>query len=74
MGTFVIFLALIHDPCRTLALLWYTQGFRARINEFLVLLNVPSSGSRYPIETYFVAGEVKGLTPGCTGTSQAHTA
>jgi len=46
------------------ALLWYTQGFRARINEFLVLRNVPSSGSRYPIETYFVAGEVKGLDTG----------
>ncbi|MFA6362544.1 SagB/ThcOx family dehydrogenase [Methanoregula sp.] len=46
------------------ALLWYTQGFRARINEFLVLKNVPSSASRYPIETYFVAGEVEGLSTG----------
>jgi SagB-type dehydrogenase family enzyme len=46
------------------ALLWYTQGFRVRINEFLVLRNVPSSGSRYPIETYFVAGEVEGLDTG----------
>lgn len=46
------------------ALLWYTQGFRGRVNEFLILKNVPSSGSRYPIETYFVAGEVEGLEPG----------
>jgi len=46
------------------ALLWYTQGFRVRVNESLVLKNVPSTGSRYPIETYFVAGEVEGLASG----------
>ncbi|MDD1702686.1 MAG: SagB/ThcOx family dehydrogenase [Methanoregula sp.] len=46
------------------ALLWYTQGFRVRVNEFLALKNVPSSASRYPLETYFVAGEVEGLETG----------
>lgn len=46
------------------ALLWYTQGFRVRINETLVLKNVPSSGSRFPLETYFIAGEVEGLECG----------
>ena len=45
-------------------LLWCTQGFRKVINEHLTLRNVPSSGSRYPIETYIVAGEVEGLATG----------
>ena len=71
----VIFLALIHDPCKnSRALLWYTQGFRARHNtNYLVLRNVPSSGSRYPIETYFVAGEVKGLGTGTVPVCPKHT-
>jgi len=45
-------------------LLWYSQGFRLRVNEAQVLKNVPSSASRYPLETYFVAGEVEGLECG----------
>ncbi|MFA5332201.1 MAG: SagB/ThcOx family dehydrogenase [Methanoregula sp.] len=46
------------------ALLWYTQGFRVQLNEFQHLKNVPSSGLRYPLETYFVAGEVEDLPTG----------
>jgi SagB-type dehydrogenase family enzyme len=48
-------------------LLWCTQGFRKITSEDImssVLRNVPSSGSRYPIETYFVAGEVENLPTG----------
>ncbi|MDD1716342.1 MAG: SagB/ThcOx family dehydrogenase [Methanolinea sp.] len=45
-------------------LLWCTQGFRKIVSEHIMLRNVPSSGSRYPIETYFVAGEVEGLNTG----------
>jgi SagB-type dehydrogenase family enzyme len=45
-------------------LLWYTQGFRKREAGQVRLRNVPSSGSRYPIDTYFVAGEVEGLSTG----------
>ena len=45
-------------------LLWCTQGFRRVVNEHIMLRNVPSSGSRYPIETYFVAGEVENLPTG----------
>jgi SagB-type dehydrogenase family enzyme len=45
-------------------LLWCTQGFRKIVAEHIVLRNTPSSGSRYPIETYFVAGEVEGLETG----------
>lgn len=46
------------------ALLWYSQGFRVQLNEFQHLKNVPSSGLRYPLETYFVAGEVEDLPTG----------
>jgi SagB-type dehydrogenase family enzyme len=45
-------------------LLWCTQGFRKIVSEHIMLRNVPSSGSRYPIETYFVVGEVDGLNTG----------
>jgi SagB-type dehydrogenase family enzyme len=45
-------------------LLWCTQGVRKNASERMMVRNVPSSGSRYPIETYFVAGEVEGLTTG----------
>ena len=55
-------------------LLWCTQGFRKIVAETFQLRNVPSSGSRYPLETYFVASDVEGLEPGCTGISQGQTA
>lgn len=45
-------------------LLWCTQGFRKTISETIQLRNTPSSGSRYPLETYFVASDVEGLEPG----------
>jgi SagB-type dehydrogenase family enzyme len=45
-------------------LLWCTQGLRKVAPGQVRLRNVPSSGSRYPIETYFVAGEVEGLETG----------
>lgn len=45
-------------------LLWCTQGFRKIVSEHIMLRNVHSSGSRYPIETYFVVGEVEGLNTG----------
>ena len=45
-------------------LLWSTQGFRKIVSEHIMLRNVPSSGSRYPIDTYFVAGEVEDLPTG----------
>jgi SagB-type dehydrogenase family enzyme len=45
-------------------LLWCTQGFREIVAEHVIVRNVPSSGSRYPIETYFVAGEIDGLPTG----------
>ncbi len=45
-------------------LLWCTQGFRRVINDHTMLRNLPSSGSRYPIETYFVAGEIEDLATG----------
>jgi SagB-type dehydrogenase family enzyme len=45
-------------------LLWCTQGCRKAAPEQVRLRNVPSSGSRYPIDTYFVAGEVEGLATG----------
>jgi SagB-type dehydrogenase family enzyme len=45
-------------------LLWCTQGCRKSAPDTIRLRNVPSSGSRYPIETYFVAGEVEGLATG----------
>jgi len=45
-------------------LLWCTQGVRRTEGNTLMLRNVPSSGSRYPIETFFVAGEVEGIEIG----------
>lgn len=45
-------------------LLWCTQGFRKIVAETFQLRNVPSSGSRYPLETYFVASDVEGLETG----------
>jgi SagB-type dehydrogenase family enzyme len=48
-------------------LLWCTQGYRKTLSENIMsseLRNVPSSGSRYPIETYFVAGEIENLPTG----------
>jgi len=45
-------------------LLWCTQGFRKIVADTFQLRNVPSSGSRYPLETYFVASDVEGLETG----------
>lgn len=45
-------------------LLWCTQGFRKIQGGDRMIRNVPSSGLRYPIETYFVAGEVDSLETG----------
>jgi SagB-type dehydrogenase family enzyme len=46
-------------------LLWCTQGVRKKTAEdHITLRNVPSAGSRFPIETYFVAGEVGDLPTG----------
>ncbi len=42
-------------------LLWCTQGVKTTGSGQLQLRNTPSSGLRYPLETYFVAGEVGGL-------------
>jgi len=45
-------------------LLWCMQGFRKTVAETIQLRNVPSSGSRYPLEIFFVANEVEGLETG----------
>lgn len=45
-------------------LLWYTQGVKVVQGDHIALRHIPSSGLRYPIETYFVAQEVKGLDTG----------
>ena len=45
-------------------LLWCTQGVRKVSDRELFIRNVPSSGRRYPINTYFMAGEIEGLTTG----------
>ena len=45
-------------------LLWCTQGFKKTVAETMQLRNVPSSGLRYPLETYFVASDVEGLETG----------
>ena len=45
-------------------LLWCTQGFKKTVAETVEIRNTPSSGSRNPLETYFVAGEVEGLETG----------
>jgi len=45
-------------------LLWCTQGSRKVGSGQLQIRNTPSSGLRYPLETYFVAGEVDDLQTG----------
>nr|ARX76882.1 putative SagB-type dehydrogenase [uncultured archaeon] len=45
-------------------LLWCTQGFRKTGPDHIQIRNTPSSGLRYPLETYFVSGEVDGLETG----------
>jgi SagB-type dehydrogenase family enzyme len=45
-------------------LLWCTQGFKRIVADTIQLRNIPSTGSRYPLETYFVANEVEGLETG----------
>jgi len=45
-------------------LLWCMQGFQKTVAETIQLRNVPSSGSRYPLEIYFVASDVESLETG----------
>ncbi len=45
-------------------LLWCMQGVKTVRDRETVIRNVPSSGRRYPINTYFVAGEVEGIPTG----------
>jgi len=45
-------------------LLWCSQGFKRIAAETVQIKTVPSSGSRYPLETYFVANDVEGLDTG----------
>lgn len=45
-------------------LLWCTQGERPIDASPAPIRNVPSSGNRHPVDTYFVAGEVEGLPTG----------
>jgi SagB-type dehydrogenase family enzyme len=45
-------------------MLWCMQGFKKIVAETIQLRNVPSSGSRYPLEIYIVANDVKGLDTG----------
>lgn len=45
-------------------LLWCTQGFKKIVAETIEIRNIPSSGSRNPLETYFVASDVEGLETG----------
>jgi SagB-type dehydrogenase family enzyme len=45
-------------------LLWCAQGFKKIVAETAQLRTVPSSGSRYPLETYIVASDVEGLETG----------
>ena len=45
-------------------LLWCTQGVRKAAGDGTGMRNVPSSGERHPIDTYFVAGEIEGLPTG----------
>lgn len=45
-------------------LLWCTQGTRSIEGSDAPIRNVPSSGNRHPIDTYFVAGEIEDLPTG----------
>ncbi len=45
-------------------LLWCMQGVRKTSDGHASIRNVPSGGGRYPLETYFVAGEIDGLPTG----------
>ena len=45
-------------------LLWCTQGVRKTGDDEVQTRNVISGGSRYPLETFFVAGEVEGIPTG----------
>ena len=45
-------------------LLWCTQGFKKVLVDTMQLRNIPSSGLRYPLETYFVVSDVEGLETG----------
>ena len=46
-------------------LLWCTQGVRnINASRTATLRNVPSAGSRHPIETYLLVNNVEGLQPG----------
>ena len=45
-------------------LLWSTQGVRKIVNAKSIKRTVPSAGSRYPLETYLVIQQIKGLSPG----------
>ena len=45
-------------------LLWCMQGLRKVVGETAQVRNVPSSGSRYPLDIYFVASDVVGLDTG----------
>jgi len=45
-------------------LLWCTQGFKKIVAETIEIRNIPSTGSRNPLETYFVAGDIEGLETG----------
>jgi len=50
-------------------LLWCTQGVRKTERNTLMLRNVPSSGCRYPIETFLWPVKSRVLRPGSTVTS-----
>ncbi|HON81481.1 MAG TPA: SagB/ThcOx family dehydrogenase [Methanoregulaceae archaeon] len=45
-------------------LLWCMQGERKLDGSLTRIRNVPSSGERHPIDTYFVAGEIEDLPTG----------
>ncbi len=46
-------------------LLWSTQGVKKIVNNgYATLRTVPSAGARHPFETYIIAQNVQGLTPG----------
>lgn len=45
-------------------LLWCMQGVKTVQDRETIIRNVPSSGRRYPINTYFVAGEIEGIPTG----------